>query len=251
MLTLVGAWAYVLVPMLLRRHDRCSAAQSVEISTGASARVLARRSRAAGLVGRVISADLEPEVNERTRRPRASGAEVPGDIGWAIGRTVAALAAAWRRVTTTVAAAWRRVVAVVVAAQTRLRAAMSPRSQARSRAQVLAWRRRRLVGLVCLVLASVSTALVRWPLAWAAAALAVLACVGYVVHLRRSARRAAAARRAQRAATAARRRAIPVTEWIYAVPNPPVVARPRAGAAALTAEPTGPDSRWELESAVS
>lgn len=241
LLTLVGAWAYVLVPMFLRRHDRLSTNRSADIPA-APTRVLRRRLPAAAPAVRPATTTYP----ERAAAGVAAGVAVAQlGIGLTVGR---------RRTVDAVGAGRRRLSGVALAVRTQLRARVSARAGAPTRAQVLARRRRTLAGLAALVVAAIGVELIVSPLAWGAVVLAILAAAGYVGHLRRLTRQAAAARRATRVQLAARRRAIPVTEWIYAVPSTPSVPRPRTGpiSVSILAEPAvAVDSRWELESAVS
>jgi hypothetical protein len=97
---------------------------------------------------------------------------------------------------------------------------------------------------------SVAVALIVSPLAWVPAGAALLALAGYAVHLRHEVLRAAAFRRTQQAVVLDRRRAAPVTDWLYGVPSRtlPVesqLARPPAASAARPpAASAVPDDGW-------
>ena len=92
---------------------------------------------------------------------------------------------------------------------------------------------------------SVAVALIVSPLAWVPAGAALLALAGYVVHVRHEVLRAAAFRRTQQAVVLDRRRAVPVTDWLYGVParTLPVESQP-APTPAVPAVPAVPDDGW-------
>ena len=97
---------------------------------------------------------------------------------------------------------------------------------------------------------SVAVALIVSPLAWVPAGAALLALAGYAVHLRHEVLRAAAFRRTQQAVVLDRRRAAPVTDWLYGVPSRtlPVESQlappPAAPAAPPPAASAVPDDGW-------
>jgi hypothetical protein len=131
-------------------------------------------------------------------------------------------------------------------------AALKRRRPAPSHRQLI--RRRATLG--CLsgaVAVSVAVALIVSPLAGVPAGAALLALAGYVVHVRHEVLRAAAFRRTQQAVVLDRRRAVPVTDWLYGVPArtlpvesqpAPTSAVPAAPTPAVPAVPAVPDDGW-------
>ncbi|RKS68588.1 hypothetical protein CLV35_3716 [Motilibacter peucedani] len=210
--TIVAAWAAVLVPMWLRRHDERNEARSVERFSSAM-RVLSRRGpatsgpaapgrRAVVMPARPRVADVHVTGPSRERRPIVPLRTVR------TATTTAPTAGRSTRVTSQPRPARRSApLAPVVAALGRLRP-RAPRSTAP--VSLVVRRRRTLVGLAALLLV-VTVAWLLGPAPVWLPVLALLALVGYVVHLRAQARVSseAARRRAaveQRTAARAARR---------------------------------------------
>ncbi len=176
LLVIVAAWAVVLVPMLLNRHDAASEARSVDRFATAM-RVLARR----------------PAGDRRyvvvPRRPDSSpSVVVNGTSQWA-----------------TEAAEARRRVADDEERRTESAEVRAGRDPELARRGVIARRRRLVIGLAAVAVLLLPLALTVAPVLWAGQVLIDLLLAAFVVHVRREtarmrARRARAAQRARRAA---------------------------------------------------
>ena len=185
-LVIVTAWAVVLVPMLLSRHEAGNEVRSVDRFASAM-RVLARRS-AASSEGRYVVMPPRPEsspsvvVNGTTPFTSYVGAAAPPP----------------RRVSAPVP---ERLIERV----TELPEAREERKLHMVRRRVMMRRRRVMLSLVVVALALVGLAVLTSRLWWVAQVVADVALIAYVVHVRRetarmAARRARVAARARRAA---------------------------------------------------
>src|SRR5664279_1276887 len=261
LLIIVAAWAYVLVPMFLRRYDQASeTAPATELQE--RSRVLARRCAAGSpaLVTRAGTTARRPAAARSTPRPDA-----PSRVRRAVlvrelrsqlrsvhrGTATATLTATAPAETATTTA---KATAATATATAKAGATLKGRRPAPRHRQLI--RRRATLG--CLsgaVAVSVAAALIVSPLAGVPAGAALLALAGYVVHVRHEVLRAAAFRRTQQAVVLDRRRAVPVTDWLYGVParTLPVESQPAptpavravpAPTPAVPAVPAVPDDGW-------
>ena len=251
LLIIVAAWAYVLVPMFLRRYDHASeTAPATELQE--RSRVLARRCAAGSpaLVTRAGTTARRPAAARSTPRPDA-----PSRVRRAVlvrelrsqlrsvhrGTATATLTATAPAETATTTA---KATAATATATAKAGATLKGRRPAPLHRQLV--RRRATLG--CLsgaVAVSVAAALIVSPLAGVPAGAALLALAGYVVHVRHEVLRAAAFRRTQQAVVLDRRRAVPVTDWLYGVParTLPVESQP-APTPAVPVVPAVPDDGW-------
>lgn len=164
LLVIVVAWALVVVPMLLNRHDAYEPRSAERLAS--AMRVLSRR---------------ESDTDEQDE-PDASGDAVRDRLGQTrpvIQEDPEVEVEASRRLET------RDGGDLVKDTRTR-----SNRSATSSAAPQLARRRRVLIGLSVLAAAQLTCALVVGPGFWVGQAIADLLLVGYVVHLRRETQRA-------------------------------------------------------------
>ncbi len=187
---IVAMWAVVLVPMVLRRHDSSVESRSVDRFSSAM-RVLSRRSR--------VRSDSRHAVTRREEEP-----EVPDGLDVHVAGSAAPGRARQPR-------------------QRRVPAATAPRRDRRSRPGrpgLLAKRRR--LALLLTVVTLLTVVLAVWGvLGWIPQLVVDVVLVGYLVHLRGEARRAAAASRQRRRAVAPRPAAYvedtPTEPWPAAV----------------------------------
>src|SRR5664280_1886804 len=251
LLIIVAAWAYVLVPMFLRRYDQASeTAPATELQE--RGRVLARRCAAGSpaLVIRAGTTARRPAAARSTPRPDA-----PSRVRRAV--LIPELRSQLRSVQRGMATSTFTATAPAEAATATAKATAATATAAATAKATLKGRRpaprhrqliRRRATLGCLsgaVAVSVAVALIVSPLAGVPAGAALLALAGYVVHVRHEVLRAAAFRRTQQAVVLDRRRAVPVTDWLYGVParTPPVESQP-APTPAVPAVPAVPDDGW-------
>ena len=243
LLIIVAAWAYVLVPMFLRRYDQASeTAPATELQE--RSRVLARRCAAGSpaLVTRAGTTARRPAAARSTPRPDA-----PSRVRRAV--LIRELRSQLRSVHrgTATATLTATAPAETATATAKAGATLKGRRPAPRHRQLI--RRRATLG--CLsgaVVVSVAVALIVSPLAGVPAGTALLALAGYVVHVRHEVLRAAAFRRTQQAVVLDRRRAVPVTDWLYGVParTLPVESQPAPTPAvpAVPEVPAVPDDGW-------
>src|SRR5450759_666964 len=253
LLIIVAAWAYVLVPMFLRRYDQASeTAPATELQE--RSRVLARRCAAGSpaLVIRAGTAARRPAAARSTPRPdapsRVRRAVLIPELRSQLRSVQRGMATSTFTATapaeTATATAKATAATATSTATAKAGAALKRRRPAPSHRQLI--RRRATLG--CLsgaVAVSVAVALIVSPLAGVPAGAALLALAGYVVHVRHEVLRAAALRRTQQAVVLDRRRAVPVTDWLYGVParTLPVESQP-APTPAVPAVPAVPDDGW-------
>ena len=263
LLIIVAAWAYVLVPMFLRRYDHASeTAPATELQE--RSRVLARRCAAGSpaLVTRAGTTARRPAAARSTPRPDA-----PSRVRRAVlvrelrsqlrsvhrGTATATLTATAPAETATTTA--KATAATATATATAKAGAALKRRRPAPRHRQLIRRRATLGCLSGAVAVSVAAALIVSPLAGVPAGAALLALAGYVVHVRHEVLRAAAFRRTQQAVVLDRRRAVPVTDWLYGVParTLPVESQPAptpavravpAPTPAVPVVPAVPDDGW-------
>src|SRR5450759_816277 len=261
LLIIVAAWAYVLVPMFLRRYDQASeTAPATELQE--RSRVLARRCAAGSpaLVIRAGTAARRPAAARSTPRPdapsRVRRAALIPELRSQLRSVQRGMATSTFTATapaeTATATAKATAATATSTATAKAGAALKRRRPAPSHRQLI--RRRATLG--CLsgaVAVSVAVALIVSPLAGVPAGAALLALAGYVVHVRHEVLRAAAFRRTQQAVVLDRRRAVPVTDWLYGVPArtlpvesqpAPTSAVPAAPTPAVPAVPAVPDDGW-------
>jgi len=257
LLIIVAAWAYVLVPMFLRRYDQASeTAPATELQE--RSRVLARRCAAGSpaLVTRAGTTARRPAAARSTPRP-----EAPSRVRRAVlvrelrsqlrsvqrGMATSTLTATAPAETATATATAKATAATATATATAKAGAALKRRRPAPRHRQLIRRRATLGCLSGAVAVSVAVALIVSPLAGVPAGAALLALAGYVVHVRHEVLRAAAFRRTQQAVVLDRRRAVPVTDWLYGVPArtlpvesqpAPTPAVPAAPTSAVPAAPT-------------
>ena len=255
LLIIVAAWAYVLVPMFLRRYDHASeTAPATELQE--RSRVLARRCAAGSpaLVTRAGTTARRPAAARSTPRPDA-----PSRVRRAVlvrelrsqlrsvqrGMATSTLTATAPAETATATATAKATAATATATATAKAGAALKRRRPAPRHRQLVRRRATLGCLSGAVAVSVAFALIVSPLAGVPAGAALLALAGYVVHVRHEVLRAAAFRRTQQAVVLDRRRAVPVTDWLYGVParTLPVESQP-APTPAVPAVPAVPDDGW-------
>jgi len=255
LLIIVAAWAYVLVPMFLRRYDQASeTAPATELQE--RSRVLARRCAAGSpaLVTRAGTTARRPAAARSTPRP-----EAPSRVRRAVlvrelrsqlrsvqrGMATSTLTATAPAETATATAMAKATAATATATATAKAGAALKRRRPAPRHRQLIRRRATLGCLSGAVAVSVAVALIVSPLAGVPAGAALLALAGYVVHVRHEVLRAAALRRTQQAVVLDRRRAVPVTDWLYGVParTLPVESQP-APTPAVPAVPAVPDDGW-------
>src|SRR5450759_2593048 len=253
LLIIVAAWAYVLVPMFLRRYDQASeTAPATELQE--RSRVLARRCAAGSPapVTRAGTAARRPAAARSTPRPdapsRVRRAVLIPELRSQLRSVQRGMATSTFTATapaeTATATAKATAATATSTATAKAGAALKRRRPAPSHRQLI--RRRATLG--CLsgaVAVSVAVALIVSPLAGVPAGAALLALAGYVVHVRHEVLRAAAFRRTQQAVVLDRRRAVPVTDWLYGVParTLPVESQP-APTPAVPAVPAVPDDGW-------
>src|SRR5664280_543489 len=261
LLIIVAAWAYVLVPMFLRRYDQASeTAPATELQE--RSRVLARRCAAGSpaLVTRAGTTARRPAAARSTPRP-----EAPSRVRRAVlvrelrsqlrsvqrGMATSTLTATAPAETATATATAKATAATATATATAKAGAALKRRRPAPRHRQLIRRRATLGCLSGAVAVSVAVALIVSPLAGVPAGAALLALAGYVVHVRHEVLRAAAFRRTQQAVVLDRRRAVPVTDWLYGVParTLPVESQPAPTPAvpvvpAVPAVPAVPDDGW-------
>src|SRR5664280_2735614 len=247
LLIIVAAWAYVLVPMFLRRYDQASeTAPATELQE--RSRVLARRCAAGSpaLVTRAGTTARRPAAARSTPRPDAPSRvrravlirELRSQLRSVQRGTATSTFTATAPAETATATAKATAATATATATAKAGAALKGRRPAPRQRQLI--RRRATLG--CLsgaVAVSVAVALIVSPLAGVPAGAALLALAGYVVHVRHEVLRAAAFRRTQQAVVLDRRRAVPVTDWLYGVParTLPVESQP-APTSAVPAAPT-------------
>ena len=255
LLIIVAAWAYVLVPMFLRRYDHASeTAPATELQE--RSRVLARRCAAGSpaLVTRAGTTARRPAAARSTPRP-----EAPSRVRRAVlvrelrsqlrsvqrGMATSTLTATAPAETATATATAKATAATATATATAKAGAALKRRRPAPRHRQLIRRRATLGCLSGAVAVSVAVALIVSPLAGVPAGAALLALAGYVVHVRHEVLRAAAFRRTQQAVVLDRRRAVPVTDWLYGVParTLPVESQP-APTPAVPVVPAVPDDGW-------
>src|SRR5450759_1450973 len=253
LLIIVAAWAYVLVPMFLRRYDQASeTAPATELQE--RSRVLARRCAAGSpaLVIRAGTAARRPAAARSTPRPdapsRVRRAALIPELRSQLRSVQRGMATSTFTATapaeTATATAKATAATATSTATAKAGAALKRRRPAPSHRQLI--RRRATLG--CLsgaVAVSVAVALIVSPLAGVPAGAALLALAGYMVHVRHEVLRAAALSRTQQAVVLDRRRAVPVTDWLYGVParTLPVESQP-APTPAVPAVPAVPDDGW-------
>ena len=265
LLIIVAAWAYVLVPMFLRRYDQASeTAPATELQE--RSRVLARRCAAGSpaLVTRAGTTARRPAAARSTPRP-----EAPSRVRRAVlvrelrsqlrsvqrGMATSTFTANAPAETATATATAKATAATATATATAKAGAALKRRRPAPRHRQLIRRRATLGCLSGAVAVSVAAALIVSPLAGVPAGAALLALAGYVVHVRHEVLRAAAFRRTQQAVVLDRRRAVPVTDWLYGVParTLPVESQPAptpavravpAPTPAVPAVPAVPDDGW-------
>jgi len=253
LLIIVAAWAYVLVPMFLRRYDQASeTAPATELQE--RSRVLARRCAAGSpaLVTRAGTTARRPAAARSTPRPDAPSRvrravlirELRSQLRSVQRGTATSTFTATAPAETATATAKSTAATATATATAKAGAALKRRRPAPRHRQLI--RRRATLG--CLsgaVAVSVAFALIVSPLAGVPAGAALLALAGYVVHVRHEVLRAAAFRRTQQAVVLDRRRAVPVTDWLYGVParTLPVESQP-APTPAVPAVPAVPDDGW-------
>jgi hypothetical protein len=253
LLIIVAAWAYVLVPMFLRRYDQASeTAPATELQE--RSRVLARRCAAGSpaLVTRAGTTARRPAAARSTPRPDAPSRvrravlirELRSQLRSVQRGTATSTFTATAPAETATATAKATAATATATATAKAGAALKRRRPAPRHRQLI--RRRATLG--CLsgaVAVSVAVALIVSPLAGVPAGAALLALAGYVVHVRHEVLRAAAFRRTQQAVVLDRRRAVPVTDWLYGVParTLPVESQP-APTPAVPAVPAVPDDGW-------
>src|SRR5664280_1662711 len=236
LLIIVAAWAYVLVPMFWRRYDHASeTAPATELQE--RSRVLARRCSAGSPapVTRAGTTARRPAAARSTPRPDA-----PSRVRRAvlIRELRSQLRSVQRGTATSTFTATATAATATATATAKAGAALKRRRPAPRHRQLI--RRRATLGcLSAAVAVSVAFALIVSPLAGVPAGAALLALAGYVVHVRHEVLRAAAFRRTQQAVVLDRRRAVPVTDWLYGVParTLPVESQP-APTSAVPAAPT-------------
>ena len=263
LLIIVAAWAYVLVPMFLRRYDHASeTAPATELQE--RSRVLARRCAAGSpaLVTRAGTTARRPAAARSTPRPDAPSRvrravlvrELRSQLRSVQRGTATATFTATAPAETATATAKATAATATATATAKAGAALKRRRPAPRHRQLI--RRRATLG--CLsgaVAVSVAVALIVSPLAGVPAGAALLALAGYVVHVRHEVLRAAAFRRTQQAVVLDRRRAVPVTDWLYGVParTLPVESQPAptpavravpAPTPAVPVVPAVPDDGW-------
>ena len=263
LLIIVAAWAYVLVPMFLRRYDQASeTAPATELQE--RSRVLARRCAAGSpaLVTRAGTTARRPAAARSTPRPDAPSRvrravlvrELRSQLRSVQRGTATATFTATAPAETATATAKATAATATATATAKAGAALKRRRPAPRHRQLV--RRRATLG--CLsgaVAVSVAFALIVSPLAGVPAGAALLALAGYVVHVRHEVLRAAAFRRTQQAVVLDRRRAVPVTDWLYGVParTLPVESQPAptpavravpAPTPAVPVVPAVPDDGW-------
>ena len=263
LLIIVAAWAYVLVPMFLRRYDQASeTAPATELQE--RSRVLARRCAAGSpaLVTRAGTTARRPAAARSTPRPDAPSRvrravlvrELRSQLRSVQRGTATATFTATVPAETATATAKATAATATATATAKAGAALKRRRPAPRHRQLV--RRRATLG--CLsgaVAVSVAVALIVSPLAGVPAGAALLALAGYVVHVRHEVLRAAAFRRTQQAVVLDRRRAVPVTDWLYGVParTLPVESQPAptpavravpAPTPAVPVVPAVPDDGW-------
>jgi len=253
LLIIVAAWAYVLVPMFLRRYDQASeTAPATELQE--RSRVLARRCAAGSpaLVTRAGTTARRPAAARSIPRPDAPSRvrravlirELRSQLRSVQRGTATSTFTATAPAETATATAKSTAATATATATAKAGAALKRRRPAPRHRQLI--RRRATLG--CLsgaVAVSVAFALIVSPLAGVPAGAALLALAGYVVHVRHEVLRAAAFRRTQQAVVLDRRRAVPVTDWLYGVParTLPVESQP-APTPAVRAVPAVPDDGW-------
>src|SRR5659263_350581 len=220
LLIIVAAWAYVLVPMFLRRYDQASEGAPVTELQERS-RVLARRCAAgsSALVTRAGTTARRPAAARSTPRPDAPSRvrravlvrELRSQLRSVQRGTATATFTATAPAETATATAKATAATATATATAKAGAALKRRRPAPRHRQLV--RRRATLGcLSCAVAVSVAVALIVSPLAGVPAGAALLALAGYVVHVRQEVLRAAAFRRMQQAVVLDRRRAAPVTD---------------------------------------
>lgn len=210
LLVIVAAWAVVLVPMLLNRHDAANEARSVDRFATAM-RVLARRS-ATPVDQRYVVVPPRPDrsatvvVNAATR---------------------------WEQQ----AADARRRVAEADESH-KHRDSADPLAVDLIGSRVTARRRRNLLTLIVVVIAALPAAILITPMLWLLDALAALLLAGYVVHLRRAAIRRDA-RRDRRVARAERALSDQPLETVKVRPPPASQPVPPANAVVIERQQDG------------
>ena len=261
LLIIVAAWAYVLVPMFLRRYDQASeTAPATELQE--RSRVLARRCAAGSpaLVTRAGTTARRPAAARSTPRPdapsRGRRAVLVRELRSQLRSVQRGMATATLTATApaeTATATAKATAATATATATAKAGAALKRRRPAPRHRQLIRRRATLGCLSGAVAVSVAVALIVSPLAGVPAGAALLALAGYVVHVRHEVLRAAAFRRTQQAVVLDRRRAVPVTDWLYGVPArtlpvesqpAPTSAVPAAPTPAVPAVPAVPDDGW-------
>jgi hypothetical protein len=253
LLIIVAAWAYVLVPMFLRRYDQASeTAPATELQE--RSRVLARRCAAGSpaLVIRAGTTARRPAAARSTPRPdapsRVRRAVLIRELRSQLRSVQRGMATSTFTATApaeTATATAKATAATATATATAKAGAALKRRRPAPRHRQLIRRRATLGCLSGAVAVSVAVALIVSPLAGVPAGAALLALAGYVVHVRHEVLRAAAFRRTQQAVVLDRRRAVPVTDWLYGVParTLPVESQP-APTPAVPAVPAVPDDGW-------
>lgn len=215
--------------MLARRCAAGSSALVTRAGTTARRPAAARSTPRPDAPSRVRRAVLIRELRSQLRSVRRGTA------------TATSTATAPAETATTTAKATAATATATATATAKAGAALKGRRPAPRHRQLI--RRRATLG--CLsgaVAVSVAVALIVSPLAGVPAGAALLALAGYVVHVRQEVLRAAAFRRTQQAVVLDRRRAAPVTDWLYGVPTRtlPVESQP----APTPAAPAVPDDGW-------
>lgn len=199
LLVIVIAWAVVLVPTLLRRHDAVSESRSVDRFEKAM-RVLSRKPEPAGAAREVVM----------PRRTAAATVTVNGTTAWSDAPVATREALLRTRDAAAIPALSSQVVPSSPSSQPALPSQDAPSSEAAQRglntstsSRRLARCRRTLLVLAVLPLPLLAAALLVSPWLWPIQAAADVALAGFVVHLRQeSARRQA---RRERRALLARR----------------------------------------------